>query len=133
MKYLLDTNICIHFFRGKFNLIEKIEQIGLRNCAISEITLAELVFGTENSNNPQKNKEIIEKFISQISILPIYDSIYKYGKEKARLRKAGVMISDFDLLIGCTAIENDLILVTENVKEFDRISDLKIENWIVRK
>jgi tRNA(fMet)-specific endonuclease VapC len=133
MKYLLDTKICIHFFRGKFNLIEKIEQIGLRNCAISEITLAELVFGTENSNNPQKNKEIIEKFISQISILPIYDSIYKYGKAKARLRKAGVMISDFDLLIGCTAIENDLILVTENVKEFDRISDLKIENWIVRK
>ncbi len=133
MKYLIDTNICIHFFRGKFNLIKKIEQIGLRNCAISEITLAELVFGAENSDNPQKNNELIEAFISQISILPIYDSIYKYGKEKARLRKAGIMISDFDLLIGCTAVENDLILVTENVKEFERISDVKIENWIVRK
>ncbi len=133
MKYLLDTNICIHFFRGKFNLIEKIEHIGLRNCAISEITLAELVFGAENSDNPQKNKELIEKFISQITILPIYDSIFKYGKEKARLRKAGIMISDFDLLIGSTAIENELILVTENVKELERISDIKIENWIVRK
>jgi tRNA(fMet)-specific endonuclease VapC len=56
-----------------------------------------------------------------------------YGKEIARLRKAGVMISDFDLLIGCTATENDFIMVTENIKEFARISDIKIENWIIRK
>ena len=55
MKYLLDTNICIHFFRGKFNLIEKLDEIGLDNCAISEITLAELVFGAENSLSIQKN------------------------------------------------------------------------------
>lgn len=133
MKYLLDTNICIHFFRGKFNLIEKIELVGLRNCAISEITLAELVFGAENSDNPQKNQSIIDKFTSQITILPIFDSISKYGKEKARLRKSGIMISDFDLLIGCTAIENDLIMITENTKEFERITGIKMENWIIRK
>lgn len=133
MKYLLDTNICIHFFRGKFNLIEKIELVGLRNCAVSEITLAELVFGAENSDNPQKNLDIIDKFTSQITTLPIFDSISKYGKEKARLRKAGIMISDFDMLIGCTAVENDLIMVTENTKEFERISGIKIENWVFRK
>lgn len=133
MKYLLDTNICIHFFRGKFNLIEKIELVGLRNCAISEITLAELVFGAENSDNPQKNQDVIDKFTSQITILPIFDSISKYGKEKARLRKAGIMISDFDLFIGCTATENELIMVTENIKEFERISEIQIENWIFRK
>lgn len=133
MKYLLDTNICIHFFRGKFNLIEKIELVGLRNCAISEITLAELVFGAENSDNPQKNQDVIDKFTSQITILPIFDSISKYGKEKARLRKAGIMISDFDLFIGCTAAENELIMVTENIKEFERISEIQIENWIFRK
>jgi tRNA(fMet)-specific endonuclease VapC len=133
VKYLLDTNICIHFFRGKFNLIEKFEQVGLKNCAISEITLAELVFGAENSGYPKKNHLIINRFTSQITMLPLFDSIYMYGKEKARLRKAGVMISDFDLLIGCTATENDLIMVTENIKEFERISDIKIENWIIRK
>jgi tRNA(fMet)-specific endonuclease VapC len=132
MKYLLDTNICIHFFRGKFNLIEKFESMGVENLAISEITLAELVFGAESSENPQKNHDIIEKFASQVTILPIFDSIYKYGKEKARLRKSGVMISDFDLLIGCTSTENELIMVTENVKEFERISNITIENWIVR-
>jgi len=65
-------------------------------------------------------------------ILPILNAIYVYGKEKARLRSAGIMISDFDLLIGCTAVEKELIMITENVKEFDRISDLKIENWIKR-
>jgi tRNA(fMet)-specific endonuclease VapC len=132
MKYLLDTNICIHFFRGKFNLIDKIEIVGIRNCAISEITLAELVFGAENSDDPTKNQEIIDKFTSQITILPLFDSIAKYAREKARLRKIGIMISDFDLFIGCTALENDLIMVTENTKEFERISGITLENWIVR-
>lgn len=132
MKYLLDTNICIHFFRGRFNLIQKFTKIGLENCAISEITLAELVFGAENSDNPERNHLIIEKFTGQITILPIFDSIPLYGKEKARLKKAGIMISDFDLLIGCTAIESDLVMVTENTREFERITEIKIENWIVR-
>jgi len=133
MEYLLDTNICIHFFRGKFDLINKIERVGLSNCAISEITLAELVFGAENSPNPKNNHEIIEKFSNQVTVLPIFDAIYKYGKEKARLRKSGSMISDFDLLIGCTSVENELIMVTENVNEFERISNIIIENWIERK
>ena len=132
MKYLLDSNICIHFFRGKFGVIDKLNSIGLKECAISEITLSELVFGAENSDNPRKNHHIIEKFVNEISILPIFDTILTYGKEKARLRKDGQMISDFDLLIGCTAVEKDLIMVTENLREFERISDIKIENWIVR-
>jgi len=132
MKYLLDSNICIHFFRGKFGVIDKLESVGLKECAISEITLAELVFGAENSDNPKKNHEIIEKFVHEISIIPIFDTILTYGKEKVRLRKAGQMISDFDLLIGCTAVEKELIMVTENVKEFERISNIKLENWIKR-
>ena len=98
MNYLLDTNICIHFFRGKFNLIDKIEETGLENCAISEITLAELVFGAENSANPDKNHQIIDGFTKIVTVLPIFDSIGIYGKENTRLRKAGMMISDFDLL-----------------------------------
>ncbi len=132
MKYLLDTNICIHFFKGKFNLIEKFQEVNLEDCAISEITLAELIFGAENSSNPKKNYKLIDEFIEQIKILPIFNSINTYAKEKVKLRKNGTMISDFDLLIGSTAISNELIMVTENVKEFERISDIEIENWIVR-
>jgi tRNA(fMet)-specific endonuclease VapC len=132
MKYLLDTNICIHFFRGRFNLSEKFISEGFDQFAISEITLAELVFGAENSSNPPANLQLIEDFSSQLTILPIFDAIHRYGKEKARLRKSGQMIGDFDLLIGCTAIENELILVTENISEFKRILGIQLENWIVR-
>lgn len=132
MKYLLDTNICIHFFRGKFDLLDRFQKVNLDNCAISEITLAELAFGAENSSNPQKNYRLIDQFAEQVKILPIYNAINFYAKEKFRLRKNGEMISDFDLLIGATAIANDLIMVTENLKEFSRISDTKIENWIKR-
>ena len=132
MKYLLDTNVCIHLFRGKFNLIEKFQQINIEDCAISEITLAELIFGTENISNPQKNNKIIDSFSEEVKILPIFNSIPIYAKEKVRLRKKGIMISDFDLLIGSTAIANDLIMITENTKEFERISNIELENWVQR-
>lgn len=132
MKYLLDTNICIHFLRGKFGLLEKFQEVEIRNCAISEITLAELVYGAETSANPKKNFELIEAFTNRVVILPIFNAIYLYGKEKARLKSKGMMISDFDLLIGCTAVEKDLKMITENLKEFERISGIKIENWVKR-
>ena len=132
MVYLLDTNICIHFFRGEYDLLEKIEQIKIHNCAISEITLAELYFGAENSSNPEKNIKLINGFSSQLSILPIFGAIEFYAKEKVRLRKQGKMISDFDLLIGSTAVSHDLKMITENTKEFERISNIQIENWIIR-
>lgn len=132
MSYLLDSNICIHFFRGKFGIIDKLKEVGLENYAISEITLAELVFGAEKSNHPDRNHKVIEKFILQLTVLPIFDAIPTYGKEKARLQNLGKMISDFDLLIGCTSVENDLTMVTENVKEFEKIKNIKIENWVKR-
>jgi len=132
MKCLLATNICIHFLPGKFNLLEKLQEIGIENYAISEITLVELIFGAENSSNPKRNHDLIEAFTDQIIILPIFDAIYLYGKEKARLRAIGKMISDFDLLIGCTAVEKELIMITENLDEFKRISSIQIENWIER-
>ncbi|MEQ8907153.1 PIN domain-containing protein [Ekhidna sp.] len=74
MKYPLDTNICIYLFRGKFQIDQKIIDQGVRNCAISEITLAELVYGPENSSKPKKHLQIISDFTSQIPVLPIYDA-----------------------------------------------------------
>lgn len=132
MKYLLDTNICIHYLRGNFSVDKKIEELHITEFAISEITLAELVYGAENSPNPKKNNLIVEAFTSQIAILPIYDAIQLYGKEKARLRKTGTIISDFDLLIGCTSVEKSMIMVTENIREFQKIANIKIENWVNR-
>jgi len=76
--------------------------------------------------------KMVDDFANEIAIVPIYSSLNIYAKEKARLRKAGKLIDDFDILIGVTAVSNNLILVTENEKHLSRISKVKIENWIKR-
>lgn len=82
-KYLLDTNICIHFLAKEFNVIEKIEIVGLENCFVSEITIAELKFGAENSLHKEKNRKTIELFVKTFPIIPIFNSLDIYAKEKA--------------------------------------------------
>ena len=134
MQYLLDTNICVFFLRGKLNLDEIIKAKGRENCYISEITVVELRFGAENSDNPTKSHKAVDNFINGLTIIPIFGCIKKYAKEKVRLRKIGKPLHDeFDLLIGVTAIENKLTLVTDNVKDFERLEKIKIENWYKRK
>lgn len=128
-KYLLDTNTCIYHIKGLFDIDKKIARIGIENCFLSEITIAELKFGVENSENKEKNRENVEKFIKLFQIIPISSCIDIYASEKAKLKIQGNLIDDFDLLIGCTAIANELILVTRNVKHFERLSSLKLEDW----
>lgn len=130
MDYLLDTNICIYFLKGKFGLVEKIERIGFENLFISEISIAELKYGIEKSARPEKNRLIVNDLINSFQQLPIYGALDIYAKEKARLKKEGNIVDDFDLLIGATAIENNLILVTNNEKHFGRLENIKMENWI---
>ena len=134
MQYLLDTNICVFFLRGKLNLDEVIRDKNPENCFVSEITVFELRYGAENSENPTKSHKAVDLFINGITVIPIYSSIKKYAKEKVRLRKIGKPMHDeFDLLIGVTAIENKLTLVTDNEKDFVNIDGIEIENWFVRK
>lgn len=130
MDYLLDTNICIYYFKGLFGLKEKIEKIGFENFAISEITLAELIYGAEKSQKVEKNLEVVEDFADKIEILPILPSLRVYGKEKARLKSIGKTIGDLDLFIGSTAIVNNMILATRNTREFERLEGIVIENWV---
>jgi tRNA(fMet)-specific endonuclease VapC len=134
MRYLLDTNICVFFLRGKLNLDEIIKNKGRENCFISEITVAELRYGAENSDNSTKSHKSLDAFLSGLSIIPIFGSIKRYAKEKVRLKNIGKPMHDeFDLLIGVTAIENKLTLVTDNLKDFERLDGIKIENWFKRK
>ena len=128
-KFLLDTNICIYYIKGKFNLKEKIEKLDPDNCFISEITLAELKFGVENSEQIEKNQKALDNFLSGVVVVPIFDSLDVYAKEKTRLRKAGLAIDDFDLLIGATSIRHNLIMVTNNIGHFKRIQGIKLEDW----
>ncbi len=72
MYYLLDTNICVFFLRGKFNLNNILKNKGLENCCISEITVVELRFGAENSDNPSKSHLAVDNFVSGLTIVPIF-------------------------------------------------------------
>jgi tRNA(fMet)-specific endonuclease VapC len=129
-KYLLDTDISVFYLRGKYNINQKLKEIiGYDNCFISEITLAELKYGAELSEKVDENLNSVNEFANKIGILPIFNSLDLYAKEKARLRKAGNIIDDFDLLIGCSAIKNSMILVTNNENHFERINNINIENW----
>ena len=129
LRYLLDTDICIFLLQGKYNIGAKIKRVGLKNCCISEITVAELKYGAENSSNYQKHIQDVEKIERLFAIVPIYGAFDQYAREKVRLRKEGALIPDFDLLIGVTAVANGLVMVTNNEKHLKRISSIQLENW----
>lgn len=128
-KYLFDTNICIYYIRGKYDLKNKFHLVKKENRYISEITLAELKFGVKNSEFPKKNQKVLDNFLTGVQILPIFHSLDFYAEEKARLRKSGNPVDDFDLLIGASAVTNHMILVTNNEIHFKRIQNIQIENW----
>ena len=112
-----------------FDLNEKFVQVDPDNCFISEITLAELKFGVENSERKDKNQKALENFLMGVKIVPIFHSLDLYAKEKTRLRKTGTPVDDFDLLIGVTSVTHNLTLVTNNSDHFKRIKGIALENW----
>lgn len=127
--YLLDTNIIVFLFKGNENITKRIKKSGLKNCFISEITIAELKYGAEKSKRPDYHKKLISDFVEEVNILPIFNCLDVYASEKTRLELIGNRLDDFDLLIGATAVFNDLILVTNNVKHLRRIENVKTEDW----
>lgn len=129
MKYLIDTNIAIFYMKGKFDLDAKFDNVATENRFISEMTLAELKFGVENSEKPEKNRKALDSFLTGVQVLPIFHSLDLYAREKARLRKAGTPVDDFDLLIGVTSVTHGLTMVTNNTNHFKRIRGIELEDW----
>ena len=128
--YLLDTNICVFYLRGKYHIDEHIDQVGWDNCFISEITALELKMGAELSLRKRAidRSEELNLFLSDINILPINNVLDVAAHEKIRLQLSGTpCVDNFS-----TAIVNDMICVTDNVKDFHRFSNIRIQNWIVR-
>ena len=130
-KYLLDTNICIFFLQGKYGVKEKIQEAGRKNCYISEITIAELLYGAAYSNSEQHRHDV-EILLESLTVVPIYDSLPTYATTKAYLRREGQMIEEFDMLIGSSAVHHGYVMVTENVDHFKRIPGIEIECWVTR-
>lgn len=127
-QYLLDTNICISMFKNKQGIREKILDVSLTNCFVSEITLAELFYGAAKSGREEHFKDV-EMVIRMFKVLPVYPCLRLYGGMKAELEANGMRIDEFDLLIGATAVFNKMVMVTSNVKHFERIPEIQIENW----
>jgi tRNA(fMet)-specific endonuclease VapC len=129
--YLLDTNIVVFYFRGNKTVIDKIDSLSLNNCSISEITIAELKYGALKSGNFEKHNKLIEDFKKYVRVISILEVIDTFASEKVRLEKLGEKLDNFDLLIGATAIANELILVTNNTKHLQRMSLKNIEDWTI--
>jgi tRNA(fMet)-specific endonuclease VapC len=96
---------------------------------VSEITIAELKYGVARSERKEKNRQALKSFQAKTVIPPIFPALDIYAAEKARLKTTGKTLDDFDLLIGATAIHHDLTLVTRNVTDFNRLNEIKIEDW----
>jgi len=130
--YLLDTNICIYIIKQKpINVFKKFKKFDIGELKISSITFAELYFSVYNSQNIEKNLKIIKNFLLPFEIIEFDEkAAVEYAKIKADLRKKGKIIGELDMQIAGVALSNNLILVTNNEKEFNRIENLKIENWV---
>ena len=131
MRYLLDTNTCIHYLNGTSEAIRRhVETIRPHEMVVCAIVKAELFYGAENSQYPQANLEKQRAFLDRFVSLPFDDRAAKaYGRIRATLKKAGTPIGPNDLLIAAIAVAHNCTLVSHNTKEFERITELSLKDW----
>lgn len=132
MKFLLDTNICIYIIKRKpKQVIERFNTLQLSDVGISSITVAELEYGACKSQKPEQNRSAFQQFLIPLDIL-VFDrqAAQAYGTIRSDLEKQGQVIGSLDMLIAAQAKSAGITLVTNNVREFSRIPDLKLENWV---
>ncbi|RPI70116.1 MAG: type II toxin-antitoxin system VapC family toxin [Ignavibacteriales bacterium] len=132
MKYLLDTNICIYIIKRKpSQVIDKFKRQKTGNIAISSISVAELYYGVYKSLKPDENMIALQEFLAPLERLEFNnEDALAYGKIRSSLESKGSLIGAMDMLIASQALSRDLVLITNNEKEFNRIEELLIENWV---
>lgn len=131
MRYMLDTNICIYAIKHKpEKVFQKLQEVDPEDVCVSSITYAELVHGVEKSAAIEKNRLALSMLFANIEILNFdVDAANCYGKIRADLEKKGTPIGPLDMMIAGHTMSKGYIVVTNNVKEFSRVPNLKIENW----
>jgi len=133
MKYLLDTNICIYIINEKpKKVLEKFEHYPVHEFGISSITHAELQYGVQKSKHIVKNQKALDEFLTPLTILPFQGkkTVSHYGKIRTTLESQGKTIGPLDMLIAAHALSLNLTVISNNIKEFLRVSNLKCENWV---
>ena len=130
MNYLIDTDWVIDHFHHIERVTRRLEELAPQGLALSVISLAELYEGVYYSRDPARSEDILQQFFApDLAILGIDEETYKrFGHERGRLRAAGLMIGDFDLLIAATALQYDLTLLTNNRQHFERVEGLRLES-----
>jgi tRNA(fMet)-specific endonuclease VapC len=129
--YMLDTNICIYVIKDyPAGLRDRFNQLADELC-ISAITLGELQYGAENSSRRAYNLEGIARFLARLDVLPFSAAAaVHYGQLRAELQRAGRPAGSLDMLIGAHARSEGLTVVTNNLREFERMPGLRVENWV---
>ena len=130
MRFLLDTDTCIYAMKQQQHVVGRFLSRSRADVAVSVITEAELRTGAAKSSSPTKNLRVIEDFLEPLTIIDFssVDAI-AYAQVRARLERAGTPIGPLDTMIAAQAVAHDLTLVTNNEREFRRVSGLRIENW----
>ena len=131
MRYMLDTNICIYLIKKKpIKVLKKLQTFDVTDIVISSITLSELECGTAKSDLREQNRDALNKFLTPLEIIPYDDkAAVHYGDIRTYLEKKGNVIGAMDMLIGAHARSIPVTLVTNNLREFKRIPELRVENW----
>ena len=131
LKYLLDTNIVIYTMKNRPEQVKRRFQKHAGEMCISAVTLGELVFGAEHSQQVERNLTDIEALVARLEVLPLDSkAAYHFGQIRAALYTIGQPIGPYDMLIAGHARASGLILVTNNINEFERVPGLLLENWI---
>lgn len=133
MNYLLDTNVCIIYLKGRnLTLKQRLEAIPVQEIAVCSIVKAELCFGAMKSTNPERNFALQQTFLAQFASLPFDDlAATTFGVIRSQLETRGISIGAYDLQIAAIALANNLTLVTHNTREFRRVDGLQVEDWEV--
>ncbi|MFJ2390864.1 type II toxin-antitoxin system tRNA(fMet)-specific endonuclease VapC [Pseudomonas koreensis] len=131
IKYMLDTNICIFTIKNKPQIVRESFNRHSGQLCISAITLMELIYGAEKSAAPEKNLSVVEGFVARLEVLAFdNDAAAQAGMIRSELARAGTPIGPYDQMIAGHARSQGLIVVTNNVREFERVSGLRIEDWV---
>ena len=132
MRHLVDTNICIYVIRRRPpQVLARFQRCAVGDIGLSTVTLAELQYGVAKSAFPERNQQALAVFTLPLEILPFdAPAAAAYGPIRATLERQGTPIGAMDLLIAAHAVSLDVILVTNNVREFGRVPGLQVENWV---
>jgi tRNA(fMet)-specific endonuclease VapC len=131
--YLLDTNICIYLIKKKpVPMMRRLQQKNISEVGISTATLSELEYGVEKSQHPAQNRVALAQFLAPLEVVPYDDrAALEYGRLCRGLGRHGRPIGPLDRLIAAHALALNCTLVTNNAREFSRVENLQVENWIV--